>query len=352
MKILHTSDLHLDSPLCSKLSYEKAAVRRRELSLGFSGLCEKARELSCRSFIISGDLFDTENISARAIDTALFGISSHSEISFFYLPGNHERDALVSSGKTLPKNLFIFGEDWTYFKSGEVVIAGRSRIESGMFDTLKLDPGDKNVIVLHGEPSAKTCPPYGIGLTEAAGRGIDYLALGHYHTNKSYRLDTRGVAVYPGAPFSRGFDECGERGFVTFDTERIPDFSFIPTPSRRFFVVKCDLTGIEDHGRLEAEIGNALANISPSDSVRLELCGKRSPTLRIDTREYERIYGEGFFHFEIKDSTKLYFGEEDFSRDRTLKGEFVRTVNSRVDLDAQTKERIIEMGLYALLGEL
>ena len=44
-------------------------------------------------------------------------------------------------------------------------------------------------------------------------------------------------------------------------------------------------------------------------------------------------------------------GEEDFSRDRTLKGEFVRTVNSRVDLDAETKERIIEMGLYALLGE-
>ena len=351
MKILHTSDIHLDSPLTSKLSYEKSAVRRRELLLGFSRLCDTAVKLCCRSIIIAGDLFDSEDISARGLDTALYGISSHPDISFFYLPGNHEKEAILSSGAALPKNLFVFGEDWTYFKSAEVVIAGRSRIESGMFDTLKLDPKDKNVVVLHGEPTDRTSSPSGIGLTEAAGRGIDYLALGHYHTKKSFRLDSRGVAVYSGAPFARGFDECGERGFVTFDTERMPDFSFIPTPDRRFFVVKCDLTGAEGFGELEARIGESLSKMSHSDSVRLELCGKRSPTLRIDTREYERIYGEGFFHFEIKDSTKLYFGQEDFSRDRTLKGEFVRTVNSRVDLDEGTKERIIEMGLYALLGE-
>ena len=33
----------------------------------------------------------------------------------------------------MPPNLFVFGEEWTYFKSGRVTIAGRSKICENMF---------------------------------------------------------------------------------------------------------------------------------------------------------------------------------------------------------------------------
>lgn len=351
MKIIHTSDLHLDSPLNSRLSAEKSRLRKKELLRGFSSLLEKAKELSADSIIIAGDLFDSENISKRALDTVIFEISASPEISFFYLPGNHEKNAFLSSGRNLPKNLFIFGEDWTYFKAGDLVIAGRSRISEGLFNNLKLNPADKNIVVLHGELTDKSAFPDKIGTTDAAKREIDYMALGHYHTHTTHRLDTRGVAVYCGAPFTRGFDECGERGFVLIDSSRISEYKFLPFGERRSHIIPLDISSITDYGMLESECEKALSSISYKDIVRLEIAGEKSPELWLDTTEIETQYSERFFHFEVKNSSKLQVEKGDYRFDKTLKGEFVRLVCSREEFDEQTKEKIISTGLHALLGD-
>ena len=71
----------------------------------------------------------------------------------------------------------------------------------------------------------------------------------------------------------------------------------------------------------------------------------------IDKEDMESTLGERFFHFELKNSSKLSLGKEDYRYDKTLKGEFVRLVSSREDLDEEKKERIISLGLYALLGD-
>ena len=60
MKILHTSDLHLNSKMDSKLGKEKAKERKRELLLNFKKMTEFAKNAGFRAFIIAGDLFDTE----------------------------------------------------------------------------------------------------------------------------------------------------------------------------------------------------------------------------------------------------------------------------------------------------
>jgi DNA repair exonuclease SbcCD nuclease subunit len=44
MKIIHTSDLHLKSPLTSKLSAEKAVIRAKELEESFARLCDGAEK--------------------------------------------------------------------------------------------------------------------------------------------------------------------------------------------------------------------------------------------------------------------------------------------------------------------
>ena len=48
---------------------------------------------------------------------------------------------------------------------------------------------------------------------------IDYLALGHIHSYKCHKLDKRGVYCYSGCLEGRGFDECGDKGFVLLETE-------------------------------------------------------------------------------------------------------------------------------------
>ena len=82
MKIIHTSDIHIDSPLTARLSPDKIRERRRELIDGFSRLVSEAKRIGAEAMIIAGDLFDSERISKRAIDTALDAIESSPGISF------------------------------------------------------------------------------------------------------------------------------------------------------------------------------------------------------------------------------------------------------------------------------
>ena len=58
MRIIHTSDIHLDSPLTSRLSANKIRERRRELLSGFGRLVDEAKTQGTEAIIIAGDLFD------------------------------------------------------------------------------------------------------------------------------------------------------------------------------------------------------------------------------------------------------------------------------------------------------
>ena len=60
MKFLHTSDLHIGSPLTSRLSQDKVRERKNELMATFEGMIEEAVYQKAVAFIIAGDMFDSE----------------------------------------------------------------------------------------------------------------------------------------------------------------------------------------------------------------------------------------------------------------------------------------------------
>ena len=68
----------------------------------------------------AGDLFDTKRLTTKDIERVIGIISSHPRIDFLYLFGNHEKNALIESGRELPENLKIFDKEWTYFKYGNL----------------------------------------------------------------------------------------------------------------------------------------------------------------------------------------------------------------------------------------
>ena len=61
MKIIHTADLHLDSPLGTNLSLLKQKERKRELLLNLERLIEYAKNQSVKIIIIAGDLSELFN---------------------------------------------------------------------------------------------------------------------------------------------------------------------------------------------------------------------------------------------------------------------------------------------------
>lgn len=352
MRIIHTSDIHLDSPLTSRLPQAQVRERRRELLSGFGRLVEEARALSVEAIIIAGDLFDSDRVSRRALDTALGIIEEANGITFFYLQGNHEGDALITSARAMPENLKIFGKDWTYFNMGNLTIAGRSEISENMFDTLSLSAERKNIVVLHGELRDRSSTPDYIGIKEAAGKNIDYLALGHYHSYSAEAIDDRGAAIYCGTLEGRGFDEVGDKGYtlLSTDSDRIIH-SFRPFAKRRLHIIPLELDGAVRTAEIGERAARVLKGIPSSDIVRLELCGRYFPNLWKDTDGLLREWEHRFYYFEIKDSSKIAINPDDYRHDKSLKGEFIRTVSRDPSLDEETKEKIIACGINALMGE-
>lgn len=350
MKILHTSDIHLGSKITAHLDSKRAAKRRRELQDGFARLVRAAQSEGARGFIIAGDLFDEDTVSRRLVETTLATIAAAPEITFFYLPGNHEGLALSECATKLPENLKIFGEDWTVFNLGGVTVMGKSKITK---DTLRTAPrtGGRTIAVLHGELRDGSSTDKYIGASDISCTEIDYLALGHYH---GYAARSIGncTAVYSGTPEGRGFDEAGERGYVMMDvSESGISHSFIRGDGRMLRIIEADITGDLTQSEIEATVGRALLGTSSDDMVRVVLCGKRDASTVCDTESIERRFDHSYFYFEAKDKTSLALRAEDFSADKSLLGEFVRTVMSDERLTAEARDKILECGLHALRGE-
>ena len=227
-------------------------------------------------------------------------------------------------------------------------------MENGMFDSLRLDPCKKNIVVLHGAISEGAVTGGDtIGLKDAMGRGIDYLALGHYHTYSKTVIDERGYAVYCGTPEGRGFDEVGPCGIslISTDGEHLRS-EFIPTAKREMVIKRVDVSDCTSTAEVNAAIAESLKEISGRHLVRAVLKGKHIPELKIDTAALAMRYERDFYYIEVKDESGIIINPEDYRYDRTLKGEFIRLVLDRENISPETKDRIIRLGIGALMGDI
>lgn len=351
MRIIHTSDVHLDSPLTARLTPDRIRERKEELITSFRRSIERAISLGATGYIIAGDLFDTERVSRSTLENLMAIIEAAGEMTFFYLFGNHEKRLLTESGVALPKNLRIFEDDWTYFRLDDVVVAGRATTSADMFKTLTLDPERKNVVVLHGELCDRSDEGGAIGIKDIEGLPIDYLALGHYHSYSERKIGSRCTAVYCGTPEGRGFDEIGEKGVVLLDIDRYGTrHELLRCSKRTLHLVEADISGARNSVDVERAVENATRDIPSTDLVRVLLVGERAIDLCYHPTAVAEREGVRFYHFELRDESRLRINAEDYALDRSLKGEFIRSVMS-ASIPEGLRDKVITAGLRALMGE-
>lgn len=351
MKIFHTSDLHLESALTTRLSSDKVRERKRELLSSFRRSVELAEAEGAEVYVIAGDLFDTEKATSRTLDDVIYTVSSHPNITFFYLFGNHEGELILKKKSELPENLKLFDSEWTYYEISGVCFIGRTECSENMFDSITLDEKKTNIVILHGELLDHSGAD-SIGKKEIESLPIDYLALGHYHTYSAVKIGKRTTAVYSGTPEGRGFDEAGEKGGVLIETDGGEiSHRFIPTAKRTLHIIELDLSEATCAAEIEDLVADATAKIPSADIVRALLIGKRDILLRIDTAHLSEIFKRRFYYFEAKDNTRAKICAEDFKNDHSLKGEFIRCVINNEKLSESEREKVIIAGISALLGE-
>jgi DNA repair exonuclease SbcCD nuclease subunit len=351
MRFLHCSDLHIGSSLNSRLSPLKTRERREELLLSFRRLIDEGEKEGVDGVIIAGDLLDTERTSKRTVSSIFSAIAAKENIEFFYLPGNHERDAIVKMGLDAPKNLHIFTKECPYFDFKDARILTLTENERGELYAPKKKEF-QNVLVLHGEVSRGGDGIYKFDPAVLEGAGCDYIAMGHYHSYSATLLKGGTPVVYSGTPEGRGFDECGEKGYVILDMENgRTSYRFVARAMRKIYDLYLDLSPIKNNRELEEGIENTLKTADESDLVRLTLTGEYEPSLIKDTDALEYYLGQRFYYFELHDASRLKIDPLEYKDDKSLKGEFIRLVMGDESLTEGEKSDIIELGLRALSGD-
>ena len=359
MKIIHCSDLHLDSKMETNLSKEKAKERKNEILLTFEKMVQYAKQNEVKAIIIAGDMFDKKNISVKARKIVRNQIMLNPEIDFLYLKGNHDEESFLQEDDEIPSNLKTFtDEKWTTYsyEDGEIQISG---IEFGkqdkynIYNSLILDKNKINIVVMHGQESKAEIKDKAeiINLTNLKNKNIDYLALGHIHTYKQEKLDNRGIYCYSGCLEGRGFDECGEKGFVLLDiNNKKIKTEFIPISTRVFHEVKVDITGLLENHEIEEKIEKEISGIEKKDFVKIILVGKIDLETQKDVDYLKKKYNDRFYCLKIYDETTLNIDYMKYKHDASLKGEFIRLVLEQKMTDEE-KGKIINTGIKALLGE-
>ena len=240
IKILHSADWHLDSPLLLR-DPEQAQRLRRHLRKIPEQICAICRQEQCDLMLLSGDLFD----GAYAADTLedLKQALEDVAVPVFISPGNHDYVGQESPWlrEQWPENVYIFTHpsmeavdlpelDCCVYGAGFI-----SRDCHGLLqDFYPTHTEHYAVAVLHGDPTQISSPCCPVTTQQVAQSELDYIALGHIHKAGAFRAG-KTLCAWPGCPMGRGYDEEGEKGVYIVTLTDTAQERFIPLDNPRFY---------------------------------------------------------------------------------------------------------------------
>ncbi|MBM1817632.1 metallophosphoesterase family protein [Pseudosulfitobacter pseudonitzschiae] len=289
IRILHTADCHLDSPLQS-LALRDPGLRDRVQTAtrtAFARIIDTALAEQVQALLIAGDLFDGAERSAKtaAFLTAQLDRLHAAGIAVFYIKGNHDAENPITGALSLPENVHVFDGRGGKVQLGDadvwihgVSFAGRHAPDSLLGKFPAPVAGAVNIAMLHTSlVGAAGHDPYApCTVAELAGMGFDYWALGHVH-----KRQVHGQApwiVMPGTPQGRDMGESGAKSasLLTLDDAGIT-VSEVPTSVITFLHHDIDVSEHDHADRLRAHLREALAALAaaqPTDAIlRLTLTG-------------------------------------------------------------------------------
>lgn len=350
MKIIHCADLHLGSRLTSLPSGEVRDQIKNEVREGLHSIVKYAKDNDIKIILFSGDVFDSNRPSLKDKSYFYDIVKSNPDITFYYLKGNHDIEESLTEEID---NLKTFNEEWTYYKNENIVISGielSNNNRSSLYSTLSLNSEDINIVMMHGDLSSKGKDF--IDLKKLSNKNIDYLALGHIHKYSEMKVDNRGKAVYSGCLVGRGFDELGEKGFVVLNIENNNiTQTFVPIKSQLFLEKDIDLSKVKNLVETRDFVEDETKDIDKSSLLKIILKGKVDfPIADID-KDIERSLSKNFFFLKVYSEIKRKIDVDEYKKVLSLKGEFVRNVESNSDLSEEEKEEILDLGFKILNGE-
>ena len=287
-KILHTADVHLDSPLKSLALLDPDLKDRIQTATrsAFTRIVDTALAESVDALLIAGDLFDG---AARSAKTAVFLTSQldrlrSSEVRVFYIKGNHDAKNSLTGDLDLPENVHVFDNHGGKVQlTNDIWIHGVSFADRHVSESLlpKFSTpveGSINIAMLHtslaGAEGHDLYAPCTV--KDLVASGFDYWALGHVHRRQVHNKEP--WVVMPGIPQGRDIGEFGPKFATMLTIDETIQITEVLTSSVEFLHIPIDITEVESDDALRDMLRQSMREasdtlISESGVVRLSLTG-------------------------------------------------------------------------------
>ena len=202
VKFIQTSDWQIGMK-GGGLGDAGALVRRQRIN-SISRIFELALEHDVDFVFIAGDVFENNNVSDQDVSAVISILNKHPNLPVYLLPGNHD---CLGSGCVYDRDIFNRVEHLTILNSFEPIEIGDAILHPLPLFSRYSSEGDHSFLDVKEQPGIHIGVSHGslIGKVRVGGDleypidlgcieecGLDYLALGHWHS-WSIHEDSAGV---------------------------------------------------------------------------------------------------------------------------------------------------------------
>jgi DNA repair exonuclease SbcCD nuclease subunit len=360
LRIIHTADVHLGARH-DDLGEQAVAQRERQFA-AFKATIDLALAEKVDLVLIAGDLFDSNVQPRRSVERVAAELKrlADARIRSVVIPGTHDvyDRASIYRAYDLAELAGVGPDDemitvldpdhpWIHLGAIDAVVHGRvfatKRAPHSPLQDLPAEGAPTNVTwqvgLVHGSiaiPGRTDRDEVVITSEEIAASGLDYLALGHWHSTQTGKTGTVTYA-YSGAPEAVALDQdrAGKVLLVELDDQagnRTITVDERQVGRTRFEKAEIDAATVAAQPAL---IDLLAARADPDLVLDVRLIGVRRDDLDLDLDEIEKALASSFLKVRVRDASVPALTEGPLPSEETIVGAFIRDLEARIiELDA------------------
>lgn len=349
IKIVHISDLHLDSPFAN-LTREKREEHRLELREALVRVCDRCKNEKIDILLCAGDLFESEYISDTTPEFVASCFAAIPDTRVFISPGNHDPYSARS-----PYRAAFFSENVHIFESETLscvdipelnttvygyAFTGRSVQSEPLLNFTVRDKSRINLLCAHADLGNAPSEYCRITPDSLAMSLLDYAALGHIHTPSGFLKHGKTVAAYSGCLAGRGFDECGKKGAVIGEiTPGGSSLRYITVGGIRYERIEETVSGDITDQEIVRRISEKCQETEGVIYLNVVLCGSVTRNMTL-TESMLSLSLPKNVNVTLTDKTVYTPDISKLITEKSLRGEICRRVKTYLDSeDEETKKR-------------
>ncbi len=361
LRIIHTADVHLGARH-DDLGEQAAAQRERQFA-AFKASIDLAIAEKVDLFLIAGDLFDSNVQPRRSVERVAAELKrlAGARIRTVIIPGTHDcfdhasiyraYDLVALAGATPDDGLItVLDPDHPSVRltALDLVVHGpvfaTKRAPRSPLQGLATAPDDTadpprnraawQIAMVHGSISipGKTDRDEVVFTTdEIAASGLDYLALGHWHSTQNGKAG--GVTyAYPGAPEAVALDQDRAGKVLLVELDEVDGTRSVNVTEHQVGRTRFEKTEI-DTARLAnqpALIEGLAARTDPDLVLDVRLVGVRPDMLDLHVEEIETALAPFFLKVRCRDVSVPALTEGPLPSPDTIAGAFIRDLETRI----------------------